>query len=151
VVAVPSERLERVDVYHIGANGYTAGPWATYRFSGQRVDKLLDAWLNYQKLGGIDFYTCPGAITLEVPHVSGNGVTYRPIELQRKPRGVIPFIKINKANREVVARWPPASVNYRTVSPDAESEKLFGPFDVVNDAGTPTAVSRQNGTKKVYS
>jgi hypothetical protein len=52
-LAISAELLDRVEVFHIGENGYVYGPEAKTWFPQGHVDGLLDAWFNVEKFGGV--------------------------------------------------------------------------------------------------
>ena len=150
VVAIPSERLERIDIYHVGMNGYVVGSSAGSRFPNHGVEGLLSGWLDYAALGSIDYYFPPKTVLFEVPCVSESAVTFREIELHPKPYGMIPIVRIEESSRTVVGCWPSKSVHCATVSPDAESEELFGPFDRADVEGIPMGVSLKDGQRILF-
>ena len=86
--AIPAEHLDRIDVCHVGENGYVVGIGADRRFPGQRVAGLLDAWLNSHK-----FEICLAAQELEmqVPQVVGDRVVLKSIRFRLQPHGCLPI------------------------------------------------------------
>ena len=141
VVALPSESFERIEVCHIGANGQVVGPRED-RFVNGNVRGLLDAWLNPTKSDPVEFLPMPSGATLEVPTVSGDEVIYKQRTIPLAPYGVLPIDSLHKESGEFTARWPPESSHLKTISPDAESQELHGPFELrFTDNGLPTAVS----------
>ena len=69
LMAVRSERLDRLDVCHVGSNGYTFG--ADWYFPDGHLNGLLDAWLN---LESFELHAAPETIALEVPDISKDSV-----------------------------------------------------------------------------
>ncbi|MGH8059735.1 MAG: hypothetical protein ACREOH_21270, partial [Candidatus Entotheonellia bacterium] len=49
-LAIPAEHFDRIDVFHIGANGYVWGPGVHDRFPDGRVEGLLRSWLQAWQL-----------------------------------------------------------------------------------------------------
>lgn len=74
--AIPGEALERIEIYHIGQNGYAYGTPEDESFPNRRTDGLLDAWLGW--VNAADFqWDPPRQITLDVPEVVGQEIRYR--------------------------------------------------------------------------
>ena len=140
VVAIPAAHLERVDVFHVGANGYVSGPEAGARFPAGRTNGLLEAWLHV-KASDIEYSPAPKSIGLEVPRISGSEIAYFTEELQRLPYGMVPITGMDTETRSVRGTWPHPSQGFSTKSPDAESQRLFGPFALMEDDGVPVGVN----------
>jgi hypothetical protein len=149
-VAVPSERLERIDICHVGESGYVFGRASDSRFPNSRVGGLLAKWLNYEELGPVEMYSPPKTIKFEIPRLSANAVTYQEIELETQPFGVAPIVSTEETTRTVQLRWPPESVSFRTVSPGAESEEMFGPFRRADSKGLPYGISVRDGSRILF-
>ena len=150
MVAIPSQTLEKVYVYHVSSNGYAAGQFAGERFPKGSIDSLLDAWLNYEERGQVQLVAPPKSRPFLVPVISKKGVTYREIVLEVGPRGFIPIDKINRNNKSVTLRWPPRSESYSTISPDTESELRFGPLKRADQDGTSAAVNNE-GERSLFT
>ena len=150
VVAIPAETLERIDVYHFGANGNVVGPWAKKRFPQGRADGLLSMWLNYEKLGGVTQFRAPEAAMFAIPHVSENHVKYGEVRLAIQPRGFMPIARIDESTHTVTTRWPPESAHFATVSPDSESEEWFGPLERIEDCGTSCSYSTKHQSLALF-
>jgi hypothetical protein len=128
VVAVPSEHLDRLDVYHIGATGEVWGI-ERGRFPDGRVDGLLQAWLNLFALNDkVTYYCAPETITLRVPRIRRRGVEYINLTLCLIPGPTIRFSRFNAGSRTVWGKWPPKRGWPAPVSPDAESSQYYGAF-----------------------
>jgi hypothetical protein len=148
LVAVPSEHLERVDVHNVGPNGYVVGRNSGIVFPGGRVDGLLDAWLNVQKLGLV---LAPHSIILtDVPEIHDSEVVYGRRELQFAPYGSLPLTLADGQEGKFSCRWPPESVHYDGISPDAESEEMYGPFDPIVSDGLPMGVGQKTGRVSLW-
>jgi hypothetical protein len=122
-LALPAELLDRVDVYHIGENGYVCGPHADTRFPNNRVQGLLDAWLNVEHIGGLRWEPAPERIPWRIPHVSGDAVDYIEGMVRVVAGGTVPVVALD-ANGMGKAQWPPAG-HPATVAPDAESHAFY--------------------------
>jgi hypothetical protein len=149
-VAIPAEHLERIDVYHMGAEGYVVGRGAGSLFPKSRVQDLLDAWLTLQMGGALDLCHPPTPIYFERPLICDGKVTYIVEELEAHPTGLLPFVGIDEPSRTVKMGWPPKDKHFSTVSPDAESEELFGPFVRTGEEGAPTWTSADGEHKTAF-
>src|SRR6266487_1344170 len=118
-LAIPAELLDCVDVLQIGDNGHVFGPAAEARFPNRRIDGLLDAWLNMERIGGIAYEEAPESLAWRVPRISSDGVEYVDGTVRLFPGGVAPIVEMDKEGRGR-AGWPPAG-QPASVSPDAES------------------------------
>lgn len=148
-LAVPAEHWERLDVCHVGKNGAVYGPGANERFRDGRIDGLFDAWLNTSAAGGVKFYPGPDKLTLQAPQRDGRKVRYEVRHLHLEPGATAPS-DVDEENDSggFTLRWPPAGVDLPTISPEAESHELYGPFDPVQDDGKPIAVRRADKTQR---
>lgn len=144
VLGIPAEQLDRLDVYHVGESGYVWGRGAQARFPEGRVEGLLDAFLNVDRLGGIEFYTAPDELQLPVPQIEDAKVVYKPRKLRLEPGPVMPITGIDEETRTVSMRWPPDETRCPTVSPEAESREHFGPLESAEHQGMPVAVPRED-------
>jgi hypothetical protein len=122
-LAVPAELLDRVDVYHIGQNGYVYGPSAEARFPNGRVQGLLDAWLNVEHIGGWRSAPAPERLPWRMPHVDGEVVEYREGMVRVFAGGTAAAVTLD-AHGKGKAQWPPAG-HLATVAPDAESYAFY--------------------------
>jgi hypothetical protein len=146
-VAIPAERLDRVELYHVGANGYAVGIGAAQFFPNCRTDGLLDAWLNPAHRGRLDIYLAPESVRMEIPFFSAKHVDYKWVNVQIGPIGLMPIAEFNHSTGAFLSGWPPEGVHFKTVSPDGESEHLLGPFIGERHDGIPTAVSLKTGDR----
>jgi hypothetical protein len=147
-VAVPSEHFERVDVHHVGSNGYVVGRGSEVIFPDGRVDGLLDAWLKVRRLGLV---LPPDSLVItDVPEIQGTKVVYRRRELKLGPFGSLPLTLADGQEGKFSCRWPPESVHYESVSADAESEEMYGPFDPTVSGGLPMGVGHNDGRLSLW-
>lgn len=137
VLAIPAERFERLDVYHVAENGEIAGKQATVRFPGANVEGLLDAWLNTRA----ELYTAPNVVTVSVPSFEGREVQYRDVTVPRPPRPAIPVVHVDEETHSLTVRWPPEAPALRTVSPEAESRERYGNLRRIDVDGLPLLLS----------
>src|SRR5665213_1692422 len=140
VVGIPAAHLERVDVFHVGANGYVSGPGAGARFPAGRTNGLLDAWLRV-KASDIDYPLAPKSIRIDVPRISDGKISYFTEEVERLPYGMLPIIELDTETHSVRGGWPHPSQRFSTKSPDAESQRVFGPFVWAEDDGVPIGIN----------
>jgi hypothetical protein len=122
-LAVPATLLDRVDVYHVGENGYVYGPNAEARFPNGRVEGLLDAWLNVEQSGGVRWAPAPERLPWRRPHVHGEVVEYREGMVRVCGGGIAPIVQLDAHGRGK-AQWPPPG-HPGTISPDAESHACY--------------------------
>jgi hypothetical protein len=122
-LALPAELLDRVDVYHVGENGYVYGPNAEARSPHSRVEGLLDAWLNVEQNGGVRWVPAPERLPWRIPHVHGEVVEYRKGVVRVFGGGTAPIVQLDADGRGK-AQWPPAG-HPATISPDAESHAFY--------------------------
>jgi hypothetical protein len=127
-------------VFHVGANGYVSGPGAGARFPAGRTNGLLDAWLRV-KASDIDYPLAPKSIRIDVPRISDGEISYFTEELERLPYGMLPIIELDTETHSVRGGWPHPSQRFSTKSPDAESERVFGPFVWAEDDGVPIGIN----------
>jgi len=159
--AVPGEHLNRIDVFHICQNGYVSGRQSCHRFPGQRVDELLAEWLNVgpknSKTGVRHTPVLSPNVSFRAPDFYQGKIGYRSITIQAfQPLGTMPAKIIESSGRssadsqfELQASWPPEGENRGlTISPTAESEHRYGPWDTVfleyEGKSIPTLISKQN-------
>src|SRR5262245_11741788 len=70
LLAIPADHLDRLDVFHVGQNGYVWGPAANERFPNSQVADLLKRFLSRDFLGSASL-SVPGVVgQLRVPSVS---------------------------------------------------------------------------------
>lgn len=148
-LALPSEHWERVEVYHVGANGAVWGADTSDTFPNGKVDGLLDAWLNLGAIGGVKCYPQPEKLVLEVPRIEADKVTYEMRELHVQPGAVAPMGPHEEQGPGAFTiEWPPPDDPLPSVSAEEESHELYGPFDPAEDRDLPIAVRRSDKTQR---
>ena len=143
-LAIPAETIDRIDVFHIGSNGRAWGLGCDLIFPQGMIDGLLEAWLNLEKLGGIDHIIAPESITMETPRIEGESIRYEKTEIKPEPGPTLPFTSIDKENRSVDMGWPPDKRTLKTVSHDAESIEYFGTWKRSRIQGLPMLVNEKD-------
>jgi hypothetical protein len=130
-VAIPSESLNRIDIFHFGANGYLHGNDWFKRFPEPQIGPLLDDWLNLldgTEARGLKQYLVPEGFEFMVPRFEAAEVSYAPLRLQFEPAGAIPITNVSLDDRRIETHWPPIGRPLPTISPEAESRTLTGPI-----------------------
>jgi hypothetical protein len=128
-LAIPAETLDRIDIFHLGDNGYLHGSGRYPRFISACTDKLLDSWLNLpygSEADGIRLLACPTRARFEVPRFEGDRVYYIEQELELGPGEVIPITNTSLEERTIEGRWPPPGFPLPTISPSGESRQDAG-------------------------
>lgn len=144
VLAVPAEQLERLDVYHVGENGYVWGPGSRTRFPDGRVDGLLDVFLNVERSGGISVAPGSAEVELQVPVIEGGEIRYEGRRHTFNPGPIIPIARIDDETRTAIVRWPPERTDPPTVSPEDESLRRYGALHRLEPDGGPVVIPQQN-------
>lgn len=142
VLAVPAEHLDRLDVYHIGANGGVFGIFKGYaQFpSFQLEEKLLETWLN----ANVSFLLAPKSVDLEVPKITKDEISYKRVKLDLEPGPAFPITGVDKNNRTVTMEWPPGDDwPEPSFSPAAESHEFYGPREQKSYKGPPLAIGQK--------
>ena len=145
VLGVPSEGLNRIDIFHVGRNGHVIGP-AADRFPNQNVNGLLALWLNDCS---ITLESPSERPKLAVPHFKDGQLGYVDSEVIT-PGPKLPITEFDGATHGFSAGWPPESVLYKTVSPEGESQALYGPLHDTELGGIRIAASVQTGTHGLH-
>jgi hypothetical protein len=118
-LAILAELLDRAEVFHIGENGYIHGPEAKTRFPQGRINGLLDAWLNVEKLGGVKYAVAPETLQWRCPVIKGDVIEYVEGTVRLLGGGVAPIVARDSDGNGKV-QWPPEG-HPGSVSPDAET------------------------------
>jgi len=128
-LAVRSETIDRIDIFHIGQDGYVYGPGAALRFPNIRVDGLLDIWLNLHRDHAIQGVCCireaaqiDDQVRLAVPTFHGNRVEYVEEIFHLSPRPFFPLAHLDQRGFEY--KWPPEGFP-SPIFPDAESYAFY--------------------------
>ena len=111
--AIVAEEFNRVDIDHVGENGFVDGPPVPGGFAEIKVDGLLKAWLEWPERGTIEWKQ-PAPLAIDVPVFRGNEVTYVPSELAPVPRVTVPIREPESSAFQV----PGAS--HQPISPETE-------------------------------
>lgn len=130
-LAMRSELIDALDVYHIDERGRAVGPWVKGRFPNGQVDGLLDAWLNVGKHGGCQSFQSPKEITLRIPRIGKREVIYQEVKIPLEPGPSFPVevIEADKKTARLAVFWPPKDRPIPpTVFPSAESLRSPDPF-----------------------
>ena len=126
-LAVPSEDFDRIDVIHVTEDGRLYAPSAEHKLP-RAVDGLLDAWLNIQKAGGVNFVYPPKLVTVPAPEIDPTGaISTGKRTFSFDPGAYIPFTSSGLSDREgrrVNMIWPPDG-SPSPVSPEAESAARY--------------------------
>src|SRR5579862_696184 len=146
--AIRSEHFNRIDVMHLGENGYLFGIGYTERCPTGRFDDraVLTRWLNATRDRALKLRDAPASITLAVPTIQeGRCTGMAPARFQLAPVGTVPIVGLFEKERACVTAWPPPGGIVPPISPDAESTEYYdtraGPLIRVEDADLPMLVS----------
>lgn len=125
VLALDGEFIERLDIFHVGENGYVWGPGMSHRFPAKHVNDLLLQWLN---ITDRPIYPAPTATTVMAPDPKLDGIQYREQEIHFKPVGQFPFTVTGRDEERtyIEGHWPPEGAPNPVVSVDQESREYFG-------------------------
>jgi hypothetical protein len=145
-LALPSEAVDRLDVYHIDEKGRVAGPHADQRFPRGRIHGLLSAWLNVGELGGCRSVPAPQGFSIVFPDLSGDDVGYSRVTIAVEPGPTFPQTIDEAASRFRVS-WPPEGRALpATLLPDGESMALNPPVSKSTDDEGVRLVTYADGT-----
>jgi hypothetical protein len=139
-LAIPSESLNRIDIFQVGANGYLHGNGRFMRFAQPWIDhKLLTDWLNIldgTEPRGLENYLVGETVEFYVPILNElPKVRYVPRRFPVQPAEVLP-LTISQEERTFSTRWPPEGFPLPTISPAAESYGAAGPLERVGYLGS---------------
>jgi hypothetical protein len=133
-LALPSEKLDRIDLAHVTEEGWTYAPTAENMLPAS-IDGMLETWLNAP---GPEFYP-PEPLTILTPHIERDGkISARQRTVTFGPGAYMPFSSVDRENRSVTMRWPPEG-SPLPVSPEAESLARFPSKTLGSDP--PTVVT----------
>lgn len=105
-LAVPGERLERIDVLHVGRNGWTwQAPGGEIRLVGSTTHGLLGRWLDAIPKDGLRWLEPIGSFTIDVPRFTKAEVSYHPVELHPAPGAAMPATRAPSGALRL--HWPP--------------------------------------------
>jgi hypothetical protein len=148
-LAIPAEELEQIDLFHVNGNGSVLGRNSRSVFPTPFAG-LLDAWLNCSPASA-DLDHPPKALPFEIPVFSQHQVRYEQIELTPKPYGMMTIRNVEGSPRTVRAGWPPEGLHLRTVSPDAESAEMYGPFQRSDIGDVASGISSKTGDRTWFT
>lgn len=129
MVAVDSERLDRLDVYHVLEDGTVWGAGAGERFPNGSVASLLSSALNLFDSSIIRCGAAPEEFVLEVPNLEEGKIKYISERLRLRPLGFMPLEVDDSARRTTKSQWPIEGGTTPTISPTQESRELYGPLE----------------------
>jgi hypothetical protein len=108
------------------------------------VEGLLNAWLNLERLGGIEFFLAPKSIPFDVPSITGDGAVYETAQIALEPSPGIPIDNFNEKTRIMSMSWPPKGLPWPPVSIEGESLDHYGPLERSEIDRIPVGVGRQD-------
>jgi hypothetical protein len=149
-LAVPAQRPDRVDVFHIGVNGWGGGPQAEVDFPAGHVDGLLERWLNALIQDGVTFMNAPHALIMDLPVITGEDGRYAAVMYRLQPGPTIPLASGERDPHDLRGHWPPEGWPAPSVFPDAESQELYGPWDRLAETELPVAVSHRDPGRRAW-
>jgi hypothetical protein len=123
VLAIDGDYLERLDVFHVGENGYVWGPGMAHVFPRGHVGGLLPEWLN---VSDRPIYRAPHAATVMAPDPKLDGIQYRELAIQFLPMGALPIQVTDQKVGRIEAHWPPEGAPLPVVSVDQETRESAG-------------------------
>jgi hypothetical protein len=170
-LTLPAEHWERLDIFHIDADGWAYGIGVDGCFPGRRVDGLLHAWLNTFQTGGVAAHDCPQSVTIERPRITEHGIIYERAPIQLQPVSVLPLLRSGQDDHSppllstgqetqgltegtgatdhlVLCGWPPEGCSYAPISPEGESAARYGRLKRVEEEGRAVAVSQRDPTMR---
>jgi hypothetical protein len=133
-LAIPAESLNRIDIFHVGENGYLHGNERFMRFAEPQINALLKDWLNLldgTKPRGLEQCLVPEWVEFYIPKLDElPKINYVPFDIRVGPAEVLP-IKSSPAEQTISFRWPPEGFPLPTISPAAESRTSADPMKPV--------------------
>jgi hypothetical protein len=132
LLALPGERLDRLDVFHVGANRCVWGITSHERFPGGTVDGLLERFVNFDLRRSIDLHVPGVAVRLSVPLVRRGRIQFRNGRAIYEARvlfevgHLLPISSYREAAKELELRWPIKGGRIHSVDVDAELCELAG-------------------------
>lgn len=142
-LAIRSDHLDRIDVYHIGENGRAFGFGAGSRFPNGRIRRLLAIWLS-MPLEAWRPGRLPEKDSIHLPKLKdGKHVGYEDVTIHLQSRTAFPRRIIDEGKRVVEILWPPAG-QPTPISPDAESSDFYGDLTRTMVNGIPIVTSAKH-------
>jgi hypothetical protein len=128
-LAIPSLTVDRIDVYHIGKNGYVWGGDPRYgRFPNNYINGLLKAWLDIPGRWQLTIVPAPAMLQTTAPRFEDQTVTEEQRFIRPVPCTSIP------------CQWPPDGYPLTSVFPEAESLRMYGALTWVEENGQPKLI-----------
>lgn len=128
-LAVPSETIDRVNVFHVGQDGYVYDPESGLRFPNGQVNDLLTIWLNLHRDHAIQGECCfreaaqiDDQVRLRVPTFHDNRVEYVEETFHLSPGPFFPLAHLDQSGFRY--KWPPEGFP-APIFPDAESYAFY--------------------------
>ncbi len=156
-LALPSETLNRIDIYHVTKEGFIYGAFPKEHFPERSIGRLLDDWLSVGagKESAVLQYPMPREIPFIVPVFDDekNELRHKRVKLTPESPGALAVdhesLKESLAQRKVGFRWPPKDSGLpSSVVPSAESLEYYGPMKretmLVDGIELPTLVSSRH-------
>ena len=156
-LALPSETLNRIDIYHVTKDGFIYGAFPKEQFPDPSIGRLLDDWLSVGagEENSVLQRLMPEKIDFIVPvfDEEKNELSYKRVKLTPESPGALAVdqesLEESLAQRRFGLRWPPEDSGLpSSVSPSAESLEYYGPMKretmLVNGIELPTLVSSKH-------
>lgn len=89
-LAIGAQDIDRIEIYHVGKNGFVVGPDSPSRFPDGKAMPHLDAWLNCRVDPKWDWGHVPGIIPVNVPEFGRKRVALVERQVEISPRYAVP-------------------------------------------------------------
>jgi hypothetical protein len=129
LLVIPSETIDRIDIFHVNQDGYVCGPGAALRFPHSQMNGLLDIWLNLHRDQAIhgkcyirEAAQIDDQVRLAVPTFHGSKVEYVEKIFYLTPGPFFPIEYLDQGGFR--CKWPPEGFPF-PISPDAESYAFY--------------------------
>ena len=143
MLAIPSEHLDRIDIYHIGEIGRAFGLDAGNRFPQGTIRGLLAVWLTMPmeaRRPGL----LPEKASVQLPRFkAGRWVGYKDATIRLRSVTAFPYRIADEKKRVVEMSWPPEGRPI-PISPDAESSDFYGDLSRTMIDGVPILTSAKH-------
>ncbi len=146
-VAINSEGLDQIHVFHIGENGYAVGQGFKHWFPDGHVNNLLDAWLNMS--GSIEILHQGDTVSIQTPKFIEGKVSYVTSTVPVAPLHTCPVEIIDEHEGTFGLGPAPERKRLLPVSIDSEGSDYFGEMIPEEFMGLPTWVSKKRGTRSM--
>jgi len=143
MLAIPSEHLDRIDIYHIGENGSAWGFDAENRFPQGTIRGLLAVWLTMPSEAR-QLHLLPEKTSIHLPRFKdGKHVGYEDVTILLRSVTAFPMRIADEEKRVVEMSWPPEGRPI-PISPDAESGDYHGELSRTVIDGVPIVTSAKH-------